>query len=334
MLNLFQHLVDTNEIADQVRNDINKMYITTLTDHILEEERKTPNATGSFTILISLIEEATKTIASHVRKTGLVDILGKTGYKNSYNEDVAKLDEYSNNLLVKTLLESGQVFAIGSEELPDIIYAPKKHAGNYIVFFDPLDGSSNVDTNSPIGTIFSIYKKSNGVLQKGKFQIATGYVLYGPSTMFVYASEYSLNMFTFDPSVGSFLLSFPNFKMPKKGNIFSLNEGNYEKFDDFVKKYLDFVKKKEYKARYVGSMIADIHRTLIKGGIFLYPINKLRLMFEVNPISFIIEKAGGMAISGNKNSLDLMPKKVTDTAVFVAGSRENVEEYIHLSLRT
>ncbi len=321
------------------RNDTRKImykHVTTLTDHILSEERKSPSATGSLTLLLTQIENAAKIIASHVHRSGLVDILGKTGGKNVYNEDIAKLDAYANTLLVKTLLESGQVYAIGSEELPDIMYAPKEHAGNYVVFFDPLDGSSNIDTNCPIGTIFSIYKKGDSVLQKGKDQVAAGYILYGPSTMFVYASQYSLNIFTLDPAIGSFLLSYPNIKIPNTGGIFSINEGNYEHFDNTIKNYLSHVKKLEYKARYVGSMVADIHRTLLKGGIFLYPADskhktgKLRLMFEVNPISFIMQKAGGMAISNEVNPLDILPTKVSQTVPFVTGSKGNVEEYIKI----
>lgn len=323
------------------RNDTRKTmftHVATLTDIILQEERKNPNATGSLTLLLSQIEGAAKIIASHVRRSGLVDILGKTGSKNVYNEDVTKLDEYANTLLVKTLLESGQAFAIASEELPDFVYAPKEHMGNYLVFFDPLDGSSNIDTNCPIGTIFSIYKKSDSLLQKGKDQIAAGYILYGPSTMFVYASQYSLNIFTLDPAIGSFLLSYPDIKIPQKGNIYSLNEGNYDLYDQPIKNYLLRLKSsKTYKARYVGSMVSDIHRTLLKGGIFLYPADeknkdgKLRLMFEVNPMSFIVEKAGGIAVSNGVTPLDIMPTEVSQTVPLVIGSKGNVEEYLKIT---
>ncbi len=312
-------------------------HVKTLTDIILEEERKNPKATGSLTLLLTQIEDAAKIVASHVHRHGLVDILGKTGNKNAYNEDVEKLDEYSNNLLVKTLFESGQVYALSSEELPDILYSPKK-TGNYVVFFDPLDGSSNIDINGPIGTIFSIYHKNDNVLQKGKQQIAAGYILYGPSTVFVYASEYSINGFTLDPSIGSFLLSFPNIKIPQKGNIYSINEGNYELYDEQTKKYLTHLKTtKSYKARYIGSMVADIHRTLLKGGIFLYPQDsknpngKLRLLFEVNPMSFLIEKAGGMAVSNGINPLDITPTKIDHTVPIAIGSKGNVEEFLRLS---
>ncbi len=313
-------------------------HVTTLSDLILEEERKTANASGNFTVLIMQLQNAAKIIASHVSRSGLVDILGKTGNKNAYNEDVQKLDEYSNTLLTKTLLESGQVHAIASEELPDIMYAPKATAGDYVVFFDPLDGSSNIEINSPIGTIFSIYKKADTLLQKGENQIAAGYILYGPSTIFVYASSYSINGFTLDPGIGSFLLSYPNITMPVKGNIYSINEGNYELFENPIKEYIAHIKNtKSYKGRYVGAMVADIHRTLLKGGIFLYPNDrnnpegKLRLLFEVNPMSFIVKKAGGMATVNGVNPLTITPKAINHTVPIAIGSKENVEEYLKIT---
>ncbi|MBI2430804.1 MAG: class 1 fructose-bisphosphatase [Candidatus Levybacteria bacterium] len=312
-------------------------HIKTLSDIILEEERKAKTASGSFTILMMQIQDAAKIIASHVRCSGLVDILGKTGNKNAYDEEVQKLDEYSNDLLVKILLESGQVFAIASEELPDIIYTPKSNAGNYIVFFDPLDGSSNIDSNSPIGTIFSIYHRNSNILQKGENQVAAGYILYGPSTVFIYASKYSINGFTLDPAIGSFLLSSPNLKMPEKGNIYSLNEGNYELYDEPIKRYLTHLKtSKTYKARYIGAMVADIHRTLLRGGIFLYPADaknkegKLRLLLEVNPMSFIVEKAGGMAVSNGKNPLSIEPTSISQRVPIAIGSKENVKEFLKI----
>lgn len=313
-------------------------HVKTLSDIILEEERKTKNATGNLTILLMQLQDAVKIIASHTRRTGLVDILGKTGTRNAYNEDVQKLDEYSNNLLVKTLLESGQVYAIASEELPDILYAPKTHKGEYMVFFDPIDGSSNIDSNGSIGTIFSIYRYTDTLLQKGKSQIAAGYILYGPSTLFVYASQYSLNGFTLDPSVGSFLLSYPNITIPAKGNIYSINEGYSDLYDNSIKQYLTHIKTtKNYKARYAGAMVADVHRTIFKGGIFLYPADsknphgKLRLLFEVNPMSFIVEKAGGAAVSNDVNPLDITPENITQKVPIIMGSKENVKEFLEIT---
>lgn len=312
-------------------------HVPTLTDVILKEEKNNPKAKGNLTLILTQIEDAAKIIASHAARSGLVDILGATGNKNAYNEEVQKLDEFANNLLIKTLFESNHVYAVASEELPDILYSPQK-TGEYFVCFDPLDGSSNIDINCPIGTIFSIYHKSDSLLQTGAKQVAAGYILYGPSTMFVYASEYSINGFTLDPTIGSFLLSFPNIKIPAKGNIYSINEGNHELYDDKIKKYLEHLKNtKTHKARYIGSMVADVHRTLFKGGIFLYPADsknpngKLRLLFEVNPMSFIIEKAGGMAVSNGKNPLDIKPLTVDHKVPIAIGSKENVEEYLKIA---
>lgn len=310
-------------------------YVPTLTDFILHEERKVRNATGSFTILLTQIENAVKIIASHIKATGLADILGSTGKKNIFKEEVQKLDELSNALLIETLTVSGQVHAIVSEEEEEPIYVPKSHSGNYIVYLDPLDGSSNIDSNIPVGTIFSIYKKDKGLLQEGKNQIAAGYAIYGSSVMFVYTFGSSVNGFTLDPAIGSFLLSHPDIKVPEKGNIYAINEAYSSSYDNGIINYLTSLKEsKEYKARYVGTLVADIHRTLLKGGIFLYPKDrknkegKLRLMLEVNPMSFIIEQAGGFTLSSNKSPLLIMPKNIHQRTPFVCGSQENVREFV------
>lgn len=310
-------------------------HIQTFTDYILEEERKVKNATGSLTLLLTQIENAAKIIASHVKKTGLVDILGSTGKKNVYEEDVQKLDEFCDALLQKTLLASGQVFAVASEELPDFVFAPKHLSGHYQVFFDPLDGSSNIDTNSPIGTIFSIYKKGGNPLSQGSKQVAAGYILYGASIMFVISLGKGVYGFTLDPSIGSFLLSHPDIKIPKKGSIYSVNEANFEKFPQSIKNYLSHMKKNgSYKARYNGTMVSDIHRVLLKGGIFLYPEDsknkegKLRLLFEVNPMSFLIFQAGGLSISRDQNPLDIIPSSVSQRVPIAIGSEDNVKEYL------
>ncbi|MGH7245537.1 MAG: class 1 fructose-bisphosphatase [Candidatus Levyibacteriota bacterium] len=309
--------------------------VTTLTDFILEEEKKYPRATGSLTILLTEIENAAKIIASHVRESGLTDILGKTGKKNSFQEEVQKLDEYSNTLLIETLTKSGQVHAVASEELAEPIYAPQDYAGKYVVFFDPLDGSSNIDNNCPIGTIFSVYEKSETMLQKGEKQIVAGYIMYGSSTIFVYTTGHGVNGFTLDPAVGSFLLSHPDIKIPEKGDIYAINEGYASLFDENVINYLEHVKKDgKYKARFVGAMVADVHRTLLKGGIFIYPKDKkhpdgkLRLMYEVNPMSLLVEQAGGIAISGDINPLTIIPTSVHQTVPIALGSKENVQEYL------
>lgn len=313
-------------------------HVKTLTDHILEEERKNKNATGSLTVLLMQIQDAAKIINHHVRRAGLTDIVGNTGKTNSFNEEVQKLDDFADTVLSKTLLESGQVHAIASEEHPEIIYAPKAQEGNYIVFFDPLDGSSNIDINCPIGTIFSIYHKDKGLLQPGKNQVAAGYIMYGSSTMFVYASQYSINGFTLDAGVGTFLLSHPNMKIPNKGSIYSINEGNFYLYDKVLQTYLDTIKKtKQYKCRSVGAMVADIHRTILKGGIFLYPRDekqkdgKLRLLFEVNPMSFLIEKAGGVAVSDAVDPLEIQPTETNQRVPIAMGSRDNVEEFLEIT---
>ncbi len=309
-------------------------YVPTLTDFILQEEAKAKNATGNFTILLTQIENAVKIIASHVRASGLVDILGKTGEENAFHEEVQKLDIFSNQVLVTTLRESRQVHAIVSEEIPKPHFVEKSHAGEYIVFFDPLDGSSNIDVNCPIGTIFSIYHKSDNLLQKGEKQVAAGYAIYGSSTMLVYTFGNGVNGFTLDPAIGSFLLSHPDIKIPTKGNIYSINEAYASFYDDSINNYLLSLKSQQaYKARYVGSLIADVHRTLLKGGIFLYPKDakqpngKLRLMIEVNPMSIIIKQAGGVSISNNMDPLTIVPKTIEDRAPVVLGSPENVAEY-------
>ncbi len=309
--------------------------VTTLTEFILKEERCFRKATGSFTLLLTQIENAAKIIASHIKKTGLVDILGQTGEKNIYQEEVQKLDKFSNELLVDILSESGQVYAIASEELEKPIFV-KKNSGDYVVFLDPLDGSSNIDVNINVGTIFSIYHKSSNLLQPGSKQVAAGYIIYGSSVMFVYSCGHGVNGFTLDPSMGAFLLSHPQIKIPQKGGIYSINEGYYNLYDDSLKKYLNHLKnlEKPAKLRYVGSMVADVHRTLLKGGSFLYPANKknpqgkLRLMFEINPFAFIIQQAGGLAYSGKINPLQIKPNSLSQKAPIVLGSVDNVNEYL------
>lgn len=311
--------------------------VNTLTEFILKEERQQKNATGSFTLLMTHIENAVKIIASHIKRSGLVDILGQTGNKNAYNEDVQKLDEFSNSLLIDILSESGQVGTLASEELAEPIVVNKN--GKYNVFFDPLDGSSNIDVNISVGTIFSIYHNDGKLLQPGRKQVASGYVIYGSSVMFVYTYGNGVNGFTLDPSIGSFLLSHPNIKVPEEKSIYSINEGNFDLFELSMQKYLNSIKKEEkpYKARYVGSMVADVHRTLLKGGIFMYPADKkningkLRLMFEVNPLSYVIQQAGGRAISNQKNPLDIVPEKLEQRVPIIMGSKLEIEKYLKLT---
>lgn len=306
---------------------------TTLTEFILTEERRHKDATGSFTLLLTHVENAAKIIASHIKRTGLADILGKTGNKNIYDEDVQKLDEFSNNLLVDLLSASGQVGYLASEELPEAITVDKK--GQYNVFFDPLDGSSNIDTNISIGTIFSIYHNDGNWLKPGRNQVASGYIIYGSSVMFVYTFGNGVNGFTLDPGIGSFLLSHPDIKIPNTSSYYSINEGYFSMYDQPIQNYLMALKKsKQYKCRFVGSMVADIHRTLIKGGIFLYPRytkkpnGHIRLMFEINPLALVVEQAGGMAVSDKINPLDIIPQKLESRLPIVMGSKREVEKYL------
>ncbi len=308
-------------------------YVPTLTDYILREQENFPRATGRFTMLMTQIENSAKIIASHVKASGLVDIIGKTGNTNTFGEEVQKLDEFSNKLLVDTLISSGEVYAVVSEEIPDPVFAPKESKGEYIVYFDPLDGSSNIDTNCPIGTIFSIYHKDGGLLQPGNKQVAAGYIIYGSSVMFVYTFGHGVNGFTLDPAIGSFLLSHPDIKIPEDGVYYSINQAYEALFDESTKKYLEHLRTEaKSKLRFVGSLVADAHRTFIKGGIFLYvadkkqPEGKLRLMIEVNPFAFLTEQAGGKALGAKGiNPLDIMPKHIHQLSPFVMGSKKNVE---------
>lgn len=311
-------------------------YVPTLTDYIIEEQRNFPKSHGNFTSLMTQIENASKIIASHVKASGLVDIQGKTGNTNTFGEEVQKLDEFSNNLLVDTLINSGDVYAVVSEELEKEIYAPEEKSGEYIVYFDPLDGSSNIDTNCPIGTIFSIYHRDGGLLQKGRNQVAAGYIIYGSSVMFVYTFGQGVNGFTLDPSVGSYLLSHPNIKIAEEGNIYSINQAYESLLSESNQNYLQSLREEaNSKLRFVGSLIADAHRTFIKGGIFLYPTDKkqpegkLRLMLEVNPFAFLTEQAGGKALGiDNKNPLDLKPENIHQRSPFIMGSNKNIEHFL------
>lgn len=313
---------------------------TTLTEFLLKEEQSIPHARGSLTLLLNQIAEAGKIIASHVKNSGLVDIEGSAGKQNMFQEEVQKLDEFSNDLLVDMLSESGQVSTIVSEEM-DNPHEVTSRTGDYIVFLDPLDGSTNIDTNISVGTIFSVYStKNGGILQKGINQVAAGYILYGTSVMFVYSCNSTVNGFTLDPSIGSFLLSHPLITIPEEGTVYAINEGNVDLYDERIQKYLASLKQNNppYKLRYVGSMVADIHRTLLKGGIFLYPSDKkqpdgkLRLMLEVNPLALLVHRAGGMSVSGNDNPLDIEPKNTIQSVPIVMGSRKEVEKY-RLSLQ-
>ena len=310
-------------------------HIHTLTDYLLQEEQVATNASGSFPLLLTRIENAAKLIADQIRALGLVDLLGTTGTINTFGEEVQKLDAFANQLLVDTLLTSGAVYAIASEELEQPVFAPSSQAGEYLVYLDPIDGSSNIDTNCPVGTIFSVYHKDGGFLQPGHRQVASGYVMYGSSVMFVYTSGHGVQGFTLDPATGCFVYSHPDITIPAKRKIYSINEAYETLYDESTRAYLAQVRASaDHTARYVGSLVADAHRTLLKGGIFLYPPNqkqpegKLRLMLEVNPYALLVEQAGGKAISSNgKSPLTMTPKTVHDRITFIMGCKENVDLY-------
>ncbi len=306
---------------------------------ILEEERKYPEASGSLTQALMSIEAATKIIASQVRKAGLAGILGKAGKTNVQGEEVQKLDELSNEIMIDFLSDSGQFYALASEELDEPIYPEKGKSGKYVIAFDPLDGSSNIDVNVSIGTIFSIHKKigegEENFLQEGYKQVAAGYVIYGSSTMFVFSTGNGVNGFTLDPSVGMFLLSHPSMKLPEKGKIYSINEANTKKWiDEGLKGYIEALKEEGYTTRYIGSMVADVHRTLIKGGMFGYPADKknkngkLRLLYEASPMAFLIHQAGGMATTGKEDILSVKPENIHQRVPVFLGSKKEIQQLL------
>lgn len=315
--------------------------LISLFEFIHEKEKGFPYANGELSQLLRGISLAVKIINREVRVAGLSNILGSTGYYNVQGEEVKKLDEFANEVLIKSLNSSQSIAVMGSEENEEIILSNPD--AKYIILFDPLDGSSNIDVNINIGTIFSIYRKIQdrpGIedcLQSGIHQVAAGYVIYGSSTMLVYTTGAGVNGFTLEPSIGEFFLSHPNIQMPEKSNTFSINEGNSWGFEEGLKKYLEYIKvddkatKRPYKARYVGSLVADFHRTLLKGGIFIYPASKkepngkLRLLYEANPIAFIAEQAGGLATNGKNRILEIKPKSLHERTPLYVGSKIEIE---------
>lgn len=319
----------------------------TVTEHLLLHQKKTPQATGQFTGLLYDLILSGKTIARRVGKAGLLDVLGGTGEVNVQGEDVQKLDIISNRILIYRMERSGAVCAMGSEENADLIrVGPEFPRGDYILIFDPLDGSSNIDINVDVGTIFSILRRPAGnkgevhleeVLQPGTEQVAAGYILYGPSTMLVLSTGDGVHGFTLDPGVGEFLLSHPYMKMPDQGYIYSVNDGYHRFWDEAAREAVDWFRKvdtmdgKPYSARYVGALVADFHRTLLRGGIYMYPPErrkpegKLRLMCEANPLAFLAEQAGGKASDGKMRILEKKPEKLHQRTPLFIGSRKDVE---------
>lgn len=318
--------------------------IKTLGQFIIEKQADFPYAKGELSRLLRDIGIAAKIVNREVNKAGLVDILGDAGTMNIQGEGQKKLDVYANEQFISALTSGGECCIVATEEEDDFvpIDSPVSKNAKYIICIDPLDGSSNIDCNVAVGTIFSVYRRKSvegdatisDVLQKGTEQVAAGYVIYGSSTMMVYTTGKGVNGFTLDPSIGEFCLSHPNMKIPEDGVIYSINEGNYVHFPDGVKKYLkyaqveDLATRRPYTSRYIGSMVADIHRNLIKGGIYIYPTTaaspngKLRLLYECNPMAFIIEQAGGMASDGLNRILDIEPTELHQrTAIFIGSSK-------------
>jgi fructose-1,6-bisphosphatase I len=325
--------------------------MTTVQRHILEQERAHPHATGDLTALLWDLTIAAKVISHQVNRGGLGDILGETGEENVTGDLVKRLDRIAQDTIYRAMDHGGHLCLMVSEESPDIIPIPAKYPkGNYVLFYDPLDGSSNIDANVSIGTIFSVHRRisasGDGTLQdclrRGSEQVAAGYFLYGSSTMIVYTTGQGVYGFTLEPSVGEFILSHEHMIIPPKGKYYSINEGNAAGWDEATRKYISFVKQKDpatgrpYSLRYIGSLVADFHRTLLYGGVFLYPTDysnpqkakpKLRLLYEVAPLAFIMEQAGGAATTGSQRALDVQANSLHDKVPIVMGSKEDVSDY-------
>ncbi len=332
---------------DEVNHDSEKRIGISFTEHIAESQhRLSPAARGELTSLLIHLMIAAKIISRETRKAALVDVLGLTGRTNIQGEKVQKLDEYADDIIIRNLRYTGHLCVMSSEEHEDTIQIPERYAiGNYTLTFDPLDGSSNIDANVSIGTIFSIQRRiSDGatgtrqdILQRGKNQVCAGYIIYGPGTIMVYTTGHGVHGFTLDPSVGEFLLSHPDIRIPEEGKIYSVNEGNYYRWDDPTRQLIDAFKSannyrgEPYSARYIGSLVADFHRNLLYGGIFLYPADskspngKLRLLPEANPLAYVAEQAGGLASTGTQRILDIEPRRLHHRVPLIIGSRRDVE---------
>ncbi len=308
---------------------------TDLIRFILREERRYPNASGSLSLALVALEHASKEIAAHVRKAGLANVLGKTGETNVQGEEVQKLDDLANELMIDHLGDSGLFYALLSEETEEPIFCKGGEDARYIIAFDPLDGSSNIDVNVSIGTIFSIFLKSDGTgddfLQKGENLVAAGYVVYGSSVMLVYSTGNGVNGFTLDPSVGMYLLSHPNIQIPTDTKIYSINEAYEPRWREGLRAGVRAMKHQGFSSRYIGSMVADVHRTLIKGGAFIYPADavnpegKLRYLYEVAPMSFLIEQAGGRADTGSGPALRVCPRELHQRCPIYLGSKSIID---------
>jgi fructose-1,6-bisphosphatase I len=320
----------------------------TLGEFIIENQKDFPYSSGELSRIFNSIKLASKVVSYKVNKAGLVDIIGGVGEKNIQGEDQQKLDVYANEVFIQTLINREIVCGIASEENDDFLTIQGSDNGNnnkYVLLMDPLDGSSNIDVNVSVGTIFSVYRRITPVgtpvqledfLQPGTAQVAAGYVIYGTSTMLIYTTGQGVNGFTLNPAIGTFYLSHPNMQFPKDGVIYSVNEGNYIHFPQGVKDYIKYCQQEEddrpYSSRYIGSLASDIHRNMIKGGVYLYPTSskaikgKLRLLYECNPMAFIVEQAGGKASDGINRVMEIEPTELHERTAFFCGSYNMVEK--------
>ncbi|MBI2963691.1 MAG: class 1 fructose-bisphosphatase [Deltaproteobacteria bacterium] len=329
----------------------NRTKIVTIQRHIMEQQALLPTATGDFTLLLWDLVLAFKMISREVNRAGLAAILGPAGHENVQGEEVTKLDDFAQSRIFEQMDHGGHLCCMASEEADGLIPIPERFPkGKYVLLFDPLDGSSNVDVNASLGTIFSIHRKRTpGVdgsvedcLQRGSEQVAAGYAVYGSSTMLVYTAGRGVHGFTLDPSLGEFLLSHENIRIPRRGKSYSVNEGNERNWDEGTRRYVNYLKEKDkatnrpYALRYIGTLVADFHRILLKGGIFLYPPDcsdpakpkpKLRLLYEVSPMAIIAEQAGGAATTGRERVLDVQPTDIHQRVAIALGSPEDVREY-------
>jgi len=312
---------------------------TALDRFIKNNQSQFQYASGELSQLLRDIALASKVVNREVNKAGLIDLMGAIGTQNMAGDDQQKLDVLANIRFTRALMKGGEVCALVSEESE--AFVDLNNEGRYVIAIDPLDGSSNIDVNVSIGTIFSIYRRksppgtpiqTSDILQKGREQVAAGYVLYGSSTMMVYTTGHGVNGFTYEPSLGEYFLSHPNMKIPEDGRIYSVNEGSANSFAQPIKDYLQYCKDKNYTARYIGSLVADFHRNLLKGGIYIYPATakdpngKLRLMYECNALAYIVEQAGGKATNGKDRILDIALNDLHQRTAFYVGSRNMVEK--------
>lgn len=329
--------------------------LVTLGEFIVSHQAEFPYATGELSSLLSAIRLAGKIVNREVNKAGLVDeILGAAGSQNIQGEAQQKLDVFADKHFIQALEAQGEVCGVASEENDTFIAYNNalSRNGKYVVLMDPLDGSSNIDVNVSIGTIFSIYRRKTPIgssaqledfLQVGTEQVAAGYIIYGSSTMLVYTTGHGVNGFTYDSSLGSFFLSHPNIKIKESGSIYSVNEGNSNEFSQGVNDYINYCKssdaesgKKPYSARYIGSLVADFHRNLLKGGIYMYPATlkapngKLRLLYECNPLAFLVEQAGGVASTGTQRVLEVNPTELHQRVPLYIGSKNMVEKVVSM----